>query len=295
MAYTAIAVTGTVYNADKSVAVGATVELKLSTALTDLSSDVLPGPLTAVTGSLGTFDFANVVPNDDTTTSPANSYYRVTIISLANELLDRFNVIISKASAPTVDLFSLTRINVAGQPALSYGVTSINALTGPVTITSPDGSVTIGKTGQAVTLEAEPGMAIGNPVTNATHSALLATDSSGDLVSGPATSSVDNASLRTVVAATSIVATDKTIQLDATSGAITQPLPAVAAFAGRLTLVALTTTTNLVTLTPNGSDTITIPAAPPVSALNLGTWASGAPYTSAQLLPDAANGTWRVV
>jgi hypothetical protein len=101
--------------------------------------------------------------------------------------------------------------------------------------------------------------------------------------------------LRTVTAATTIVSGDanKVIQLDASSAAFSQPLPSAATFVGSLTLVAITTSTNLVSLTTTGSQTIGGLGVNPTSVLALGTAASGALCQSVVLVPDGTN--WRVV
>jgi hypothetical protein len=91
---------------------------------------------------------------------------------------------------------------------------------------------------------------------------------------------------RTITSATTITASDSIIAADATGAAFSQPLPA--AFAGILTIDAITATTHLVTLTPAGSDTIE-----GASSLTLGDQASGAPYQSVQLARVGT--TWRVV
>jgi lysophospholipase L1-like esterase len=190
VSFTSLSVYGTARNPDQSVAAGATIQLKLSAAISDGATDILPAAIDEVSAGDGTFTFPDVTPNDDSSTTPTGTYYRVLVFSAAGVILDYFNTIIPHASAPSVNLFSLARINVAGQPAISYGVTSIDALTGPVTIGSPDGSVTVGKTGQEITLESAPGLVVGNAVSGATASSLLVTDASDKLASGPLTSSV---------------------------------------------------------------------------------------------------------
>lgn len=60
------------------------------------------------------------------------------------------------ASAPSVDLFSLARLSGAPTASTSF-VESVQGLNGTVTFTSPDSSVTIGTSGNAITLEAVGG------------------------------------------------------------------------------------------------------------------------------------------
>lgn len=138
MSFTSVSVTGTVYNADGSPAACATVALKRSAAITDGTIDVLPTVLTETTAEDGTFEFSNVVPNDDSTTTPTGTYYRATIIDGDWAMLDNFNVVISHTDAPSVDLFSLTRVNVAGQPPLTYGISSFNGRTGAIEFEESD-------------------------------------------------------------------------------------------------------------------------------------------------------------
>lgn len=103
------------------------------------------------------------------------------------------------------------------------------------------------------------------------------------------------ATLRTITAATTIVSGDagNVIELDATSAAFSQALPDATTYAGRVTLVATTTGTNVVTLTTTGGQTIDPPGVAAVSTLALGTQASGSPYQAVDLIPDGAN--WRIV
>jgi hypothetical protein len=105
------------------------------------------------------------------------------------------------------------------------------------------------------------------------------------------------ATLRTVTATTTISSSDSgnVVQLDATSGAISQALPAGASFSGTLELIAISTGTNLVTLNTAGSDTITFPGQPSLTSVNLGTPASSSPAQALELLYDTSANTWRVI
>ena len=143
MAFTPVTVTGTVLNPDGSVAAGAIVNLRLSAAITDGVSEVVPTILAAACSNSGTFSIAGVVANDDSTTTPTGTYYDVRIY-VAGVLTDHFGVIIGHASAPTVDIFSLARVNTAALPVLSYGINSV---------TAGDLSIVIGGTGSAPTVE----------------------------------------------------------------------------------------------------------------------------------------------
>jgi hypothetical protein len=103
--------------------------------------------------------------------------------------------------------------------------------------------------------------------------------------------------LRTVSAATTIASSDSgnVVQLNATSGAFSQPLPAGSGFTGSVELVAITTGSNQVTLQPNGSDSITFPGQAAASTVALGTSSSGAPAQAVEIIYDSAASTWRVI
>lgn len=198
MSFTTLSVTGTVER-DGAPAAGYVVRLDLSSPISDGSTEI-GGAWEATCDDSGVFSVADVPANDDDTTVPVGTYYVVTVRSGGSVIIDRFLVIVPAASAPSVDLFSLAQLDDAPSPATPF-VVSIEGLNGIVGITSPDSSITVDTDGENITLESVggAGMAIGAPVSGATHSALLAADSSGDLVSGPATSSV--ASLSNVAAA----------------------------------------------------------------------------------------------
>lgn len=134
MSLTTLTVTGSLERNGED-AVGYTVELELSTPITDGTTEVL-GVQSAVTDNSGDFSIASVTANDDQTTSPQGSTYTVRIKD-GNVLIDRFSVIVPAASAPTVDLFSLPRIgSTPGSPV--YGVASFNGRRGIVTLLNSD-------------------------------------------------------------------------------------------------------------------------------------------------------------
>lgn len=220
MSFTSLALTGTCHNPDGSALAGATVRLKLSTAITDGSTDVVPAPLTAVTASDGTFTIADVVPNDDTTTTPVGTFYTVTVTTGANPalIIDYFDVVIPHASAPTVDLFSLSRLGTPASPVYPY-LSSLDGIQGQVTLGSPDGSVTIGQSGQEITLEAS-------------------TASGGVTVASTVTSS-------------GTLAVSKLTPCDATTGALSMALPTGQSAGKQLEAQKIDSTANTVTLTGN--------------------------------------------
>ncbi len=120
-------------------------------------------------------------------------------------------------------------------------------------------------------------------------------NSSSQLTSSQLPSMVDTSALRTVVTSTTIVATDKTLQLDSSAGSFAQTLPSVGTFTGRLTLLAITASTNVVSIVATGTDTITLPGSTAVGSVQLGGPGSTAAYREVDILPDATNSTWRIV
>jgi hypothetical protein len=92
----------------------------------------------------------------------------------------------------------------------------------------------------------------------------------------------------TVTATYAIVNTDHNVLADATSAAFTVTLPTAVGYSGRYTIDDITSTANLVTLATTSSQTID-----GNSSTTLGTQASGAPWSSIDLISDGAN--WRSV
>jgi len=88
----------------------------------------------------------------------------------------------------------------------------------------------------------------------------------------------------TVSTTYTLTPTDHVIMADATSSAFTITLPTAVGFNGRYTIEAVTTTTNLVTLNTTSSQTID-----GSSNTTLGTGASGAYWSSVDLVSDGAN------
>jgi hypothetical protein len=103
--------------------------------------------------------------------------------------------------------------------------------------------------------------------------------------------------LRTASASTTIASSDSgnVVQLNATNGSFSQPLPAGSGFTGSVELVAITTGSNQVTLQPNGSDSITFPGQAASSTVALGNTSSAAPAQAVEIIYDSAASTWRVI
>jgi hypothetical protein len=101
-------------------------------------------------------------------------------------------------------------------------------------------------------------------------------------------SSLVTGSTRTVTAAYTLAGTDHVVLADATSAAFTVTLPTAVSFSGRYTIDAITTSTNLVTLATTSSQTID-----GASTTSIGTQASGAPWSSVDVISDGSN--WRIV
>lgn len=162
-----------------------------------------------------------------------------------------------------------------------------------VTVAAANGELLISLAGAIGPIVVAPGQAITvQRCTNGTGvTGWVEIDTTGSGGGGGATP----ATLRTVTAATTIVSGDagNVVEIDATGGAIGQPLPDATTYTGRFTLVATTTGANLVTLTTTGGQRIIVPGSAAASTLTLGTPAGGGTFQSVDLIPDGAN--WRVV
>ena len=152
MAFTNVALTGTVNLEPGKPAPAAVVAMTLSNEISDGSKIIEPFTTSVRTLHDGTFSIT-VPANDDSTTTPQNTYYTVSI-TFGVTVIDTWAVIVPHADAPTVDLFSLARIGVGNLPVPTYGVQSIEGLNGNVVFGSPDGSIAVGTSGASVTLEA---------------------------------------------------------------------------------------------------------------------------------------------
>jgi hypothetical protein len=100
--------------------------------------------------------------------------------------------------------------------------------------------------------------------------------------------SVVMGSSHTVTSTYTMTGTDHVVMADATGGGFTITLPTAVGFSGRYTIDAVTSTTNVVTLSTTSSQTID-----GSSSTTLGTGASGAYWTSVDLVSDGAN--WHTV
>lgn len=130
MSFTSVTLTGTIEQSPGVAASGATVAMTLSNQISDGTTDLTPATVSARCNGSGVFSLGPIPANDDSTTNPAGTFYRVTI-TYGGKTLDTFSVIVPHADAPTVNLFSLPRI---GNPptAASYGVASFDGRTGVV-------------------------------------------------------------------------------------------------------------------------------------------------------------------
>lgn len=138
MGFTSVAITGTVTLSNATPASGAVVSLLLNTPITDGTQIVAPEAVSTRCASDGTFS-VTVNANDDTTTLPTGSYYEVTI-TYGSATLDTFNVIVPKASAPTVNLFTLAQLTNPNV-ATPY-VSSFNGRNGTIVPQSGDYNAT---------------------------------------------------------------------------------------------------------------------------------------------------------
>lgn len=136
MAFTLVTLTGTVEQSPGVVAPSAIVSMTLSSPITDGTTDVAPQAVTAVCNSSGVFSLGPVQANDDSTTTPTGTFYRVTV-SYAGSTLDTFSVVVPHASAPSVGLFSLARLGTLPTPASPF-VSSFDGRNGAVTLVAAD-------------------------------------------------------------------------------------------------------------------------------------------------------------
>jgi hypothetical protein len=93
---------------------------------------------------------------------------------------------------------------------------------------------------------------------------------------------------RTVTSATTLLTSDTVVLADASSVAFTVTLPTAIGFNGRFTITAVTAGTNVVTVATTASQTIS-----GATTQTVGTQASGAGYSSLDVVSDGAN--WRIV
>lgn len=120
MAFTQVTVTGTVQLANQIPAAGATVTFLLSTPITDGVQTVAPSPVVATCSTAGTFSLT-LNANNDATTSPAGSYYTVTV-TYGPVILDTLYVTVPAADAPTFSLFSLPQVTPTSPPQVLTGI-----------------------------------------------------------------------------------------------------------------------------------------------------------------------------
>lgn len=104
----------------------------------------------------------------------------------------------------------------------------------------------------------------------------------------PLSSSVVTNVTRSISSNYTLIATDHVILADATSAGFTITLPTAVGYIGRYTIDAITSTANLVTVVTSSSQTID-----GVSTTTVGTQASGATWSSVDLISDGSN--WRSV
>ena len=112
MAFTSVTLTGTLNLGETPQAVADTlVNMTLSSYITDGIIVVFPDTITATCDSNGNFSLT-VPANDDSTTSPAGTYYSVVVSDPDNgRVLDDFNVVVSHNYAPSYLLYSIPRMS----------------------------------------------------------------------------------------------------------------------------------------------------------------------------------------
>lgn len=93
---------------------------------------------------------------------------------------------------------------------------------------------------------------------------------------------------KTVTGAYTVATSDNVILADATTAAFTVTLPTAVGFSGRFTITGISSGNNVVTVATSASQTIS-----GASTVTVGTQASGASYSSVDVVSDGAN--WRIV
>lgn len=136
MSFTSVEIVGTVEYSPGVAIPNAVVTLQASSYMTDGTIDMLPYAVTASCNSSGQFTIASIPANDDSTTLPTGTFYTVTITK-DGVVIDTFEVIIPKADAPSVNLFSLARLSNTPSPSTTF-VSSFNGRNGVVTPQSGD-------------------------------------------------------------------------------------------------------------------------------------------------------------
>ena len=146
MSFTLIELTGTVEVPNGTTVVGvagATITLTLSTPVTDGVSQLEPNPVVITCNGSGAIPSGTYVPaNDDSTTTPTGSAYKVQISNASPAINDVFYVVVPHASYPSVDLFSLARLGGAPSSSTPY-VISVNGQNGVVTVGAGSANVEV--------------------------------------------------------------------------------------------------------------------------------------------------------
>lgn len=259
MSFTTLTVTGNASVVGGAAAAGALVTLKLSAPITDGVTDILPVEFSATCDGSGHFTLAGIAANDDSTTSPQNTYYTATIFN-SGRILDYFGVIVAAADAPSVDLFSLVRVNVGVLPAPSYGVYSFNGRRGVVTFTPadlPTSVLTASSTGGVAAWQTSTAYALNVLVTNGGQTYICNTaHTSGSTFAAEAADwqaigSAGGLAVVTAVTSSGTLAAGKLTPCNAVSGALSMALPTGAGGGTQIEAQKVDSSANTVTLTGN--------------------------------------------
>lgn len=108
MSFTSVTLIGTVETEPGVPLSTGYIVVELSDEISDGTTDLIPTAQTAAISAAGTFSLA-VVANNDLTTTPKGTTYRVQVWEGEGLEVDSFNVTVLTADAPTVDVFSLAR------------------------------------------------------------------------------------------------------------------------------------------------------------------------------------------
>jgi YD repeat-containing protein len=133
LSFTQVALTGQVTLPGNVPAGSATVSLTLNKAITDGVEVLDATPITAVCSHSGAFTLT-VAANDDPTTLPPGSFYNVVVLDPAGRFVEAFAVVVSRADAPTANLFTIEQAPATQWP---YVIT-FQGRTGTVALTKDD-------------------------------------------------------------------------------------------------------------------------------------------------------------
>lgn len=147
MSFTTVTVNGTLLNPLNAPVIGGQITFTLSQPISDGGANYVGSePISVLSGGSGTFT-ATLLANDDSTTMPTGTYYTVNVNTPWGN--QTFDIVVSKAYAPVVNLFSLPQVmpstaSPTAVPFVSELVAGSNITLSP---SSGTGQVTVSASG----------------------------------------------------------------------------------------------------------------------------------------------------